>query len=70
MGMRAVGSQIFTGLPVLARLRARFPNQIAVRPFEPVTRPVAFVVQVDCLALALSRLKPEQPAMVLDVPRV
>ena len=39
-GAGAVGSQILTGLPVLHRLRAAFPGQIAVWPFEPLTAPV------------------------------
>lgn len=32
----SVGSQALLGIPVLARLRAAFPGQIAVWPFEPV----------------------------------
>ena len=40
-GAGAVGSQVFMGLPVLERLRRRFGA--AVWPFEPLTRPVAFV---------------------------
>jgi molybdopterin molybdotransferase len=39
----AVGSQVFMGLPVLARLRRRFSGQVAVWPFEPLDAPVAFV---------------------------
>ncbi|MFW5881369.1 MAG: molybdopterin guanine dinucleotide synthesis [Roseicyclus sp.] len=42
-GAGAVGSQVLTGLPVLERLRRRFPRQIAVWPFEPLDRPVALV---------------------------
>ncbi|MEC3862714.1 molybdopterin guanine dinucleotide synthesis [Mesobacterium sp. TK19101] len=42
-GAGAVGGQVLTGLPVLHRLRHRFPEQIAVWPFEPLTRPVAVV---------------------------
>ncbi len=42
-GAGAVGSQVLMGLPVLARLRRRFAGQVAVWPFEPLTRPVAFV---------------------------
>ncbi|MCV6586190.1 MAG: molybdopterin-binding protein [Marinibacterium sp.] len=42
-GAGAVGSQMLMGLPVLARLRRRFAGQIAVWPFEPLDRPVAFV---------------------------
>lgn len=39
-GAGAVGSQVLTGLPVLSRLRAAFPGQIAVWPFEAPTAPV------------------------------
>lgn len=42
-GAGAVGSQVFMGLPVLARLRRRFANQVSVWPFEPLDTPVAFV---------------------------
>ena len=42
-GAGAVGAQVLTGLPVLHRLRLRFPNQIAVWPFEPLSRPIAVV---------------------------
>ncbi len=42
-GAGAVGSQVLMGLPVLARLRRAFPDQIAVWPFEPLDRPIAFV---------------------------
>lgn len=42
-GAGAVGSQVFMGLPVLARLRRRFTGQVAVWPFEALDRPVAFI---------------------------
>ena len=42
-GAGAVGSQVLMGLPVLARLRRRFAGHIAIWPFEPLDRPVAFV---------------------------
>ena len=42
-GAGAVGSQVMTGMAVLARLRARFSGQIAVWPFEPLDAPVALV---------------------------
>ncbi|MEQ8899069.1 MAG: molybdopterin-binding protein [Roseovarius sp.] len=42
-GAGAVGGQVLTGLPVLNRLRRRFAGQVAVWPFEPLDRPVAFV---------------------------
>lgn len=40
-GAGAVGSQVIMGLPVLARLRKRF--DVAVWPFEPLSRAIAFV---------------------------
>lgn len=42
-GVGAVGGQAMTGMAVLGKLRARFPDRIAVWPFEPLDRPVAFV---------------------------
>lgn len=42
-GAGAVGGQAMTGMASLSRLRARFADQIAVWPFEPLDRPVAFV---------------------------
>ncbi len=42
-GAGAVGSQVLMGLPVLERLRRRFPGQIAAWPFEPLERPIALV---------------------------
>lgn len=39
----SVGSQVIMGLPVLQRLRTANAGQIAVWPFEPLNRPVAFV---------------------------
>ncbi|MEM7472505.1 MAG: molybdopterin-binding protein [Pseudomonadota bacterium] len=42
-GAGAVGSQVIMGLPVLARLRRRLAGQVAVWPFEPLDKPVAFV---------------------------
>ena len=42
-GAGAVGSQVLTGLPVLERLRGRFPGRVAAWPFEPLDRAVALV---------------------------
>jgi len=42
-GVGAVGSQVFMGLPVLERLRRQFEGNVAVWPFEPLDKPVAFV---------------------------
>ena len=42
-GVGAVGSQVIMGLPVLERLRRRAPGKVAVWPFEPLDKPIAFV---------------------------
>ncbi|WP_371808971.1 gephyrin-like molybdotransferase Glp [Ruegeria sp. HKCCD7255] len=42
-GAGAVGGQVMMGLPVLNRLRRAFEGQVAVWPFHPLDRPVAFV---------------------------
>ncbi|MEO1137959.1 MAG: gephyrin-like molybdotransferase Glp [Pseudomonadota bacterium] len=42
-GAGAVGGQILTGLPVLQRLRQKFPGQISVWPFESLDTPVSLV---------------------------
>ena len=42
-GAGAVGSQVMTGMAALERLRRAFPGAVAVWPFEPLDRPVAFV---------------------------
>ena len=42
-GAGAVGGQAITGMAALSRLRARFPEAIAVWPFQPLDRPVGFV---------------------------
>ncbi|WP_371225610.1 gephyrin-like molybdotransferase Glp [Roseovarius sp. 2305UL8-3] len=42
-GAGAVGGQVLTGLPVLARLRRRYPDHIAVWPFQPLDTPVALI---------------------------
>lgn len=40
-GAGSVGSQIIMGLPVLHKLRMAFAGQIAIWPFEPLTKPIA-----------------------------
>ncbi len=42
-GGGAVGGQVLTGLPVLARLRRRYPKAISVWPFQPLETPVALI---------------------------
>ncbi|KAA9010556.1 molybdopterin guanine dinucleotide synthesis [Histidinibacterium aquaticum] len=57
----AVGSQVLMGLPVLERLRTRFPGRIAVWPFEPLDRPVALVeVWPSLIAKAIARANPDE----------
>jgi molybdopterin molybdotransferase len=45
-GAGAVGAQVLTGLPVLARLRAAHPGQVAVWPFEPVAQAPVVLAEV------------------------
>ena len=42
-GAGAVGGQVLTGLPVLHRLRVRFPGRIGVWPFDAPEAPVQLV---------------------------
>ena len=42
-GAGAVGGQAITGMAALSRLRARYPERIAVWPFEPLDAPVALL---------------------------
>ena len=42
-GAGSVGGQVMMGLPVLSRLRKRWPGQVAAWPFEPLGRPVALL---------------------------
>ncbi len=53
-GAGAVGGQVMMGLPVLNRLRRRFAGKIAVWPFEPLDKPVAFVEIWPSLTLGAS----------------
>lgn len=54
-GAGAVGAQVLTGLPVLERLRQRFPDQISVWPFDPPDRPIVFAeVYPSLLSQAVS----------------
>ncbi len=57
-GAGAVGSQVITGLPVLARLRRR--AKTAVWPFEELSAPVAFVeIWPSLIAPAIDRAQLE-----------
>ncbi len=42
-GAGAVGSQVIMGLPMLARLRRTFGDQLTTWPFEPLTTQIALV---------------------------
>jgi hypothetical protein len=42
-GAGAVGSQVIMGLPILTKLRKKFPNKISIWPFEPLDTHIAFV---------------------------
>lgn len=42
-GAGAVGGQVIVGLPTLARLRKAFGMDLAVWPFEPLSKPIAIV---------------------------
>ncbi len=42
-GAGAVGGQVMMGLPVLNRLRHAYGDKVAVWPFQPLDKPVAFV---------------------------
>ncbi len=42
-GAGSVGGQVMMGLPVLSRLRHAFDGKVAVWPFQPLDKPVAFV---------------------------
>ncbi|MDP2738665.1 MAG: molybdopterin-binding protein [Pseudorhodobacter sp.] len=51
-GAGAVGAQVLTGVPVLARLRAAFPGQVAVWPFEAADAPVVLAEVYPALLTA------------------
>lgn len=42
-GAGSVGGQVMMGLPVLSRLRKRWPGQVAAWPFEPLDAPIALL---------------------------
>jgi molybdopterin molybdotransferase len=77
----SVGSQILLGLPMLARLRRRFGNELSVWPFEPATRrivlaetypsmfPLTVPHPIKDASQVLSTVRAINPAM-LAAPRV
>ncbi|MGY9046216.1 hypothetical protein P775_25635 [Puniceibacterium antarcticum] len=54
-GAGAVGSQVFMGLPVLARLRRAFAEHLAVWPFEEPERDIALVEVWPSLTVSAAR---------------
>ncbi|MDP3960178.1 MAG: molybdopterin-binding protein [Pseudorhodobacter sp.] len=66
-GAGAVGAQVLTGVPVLARLRAAFAGQVAVWPFERADAPVVLAEVYPALLAAEVRAA---DAMVPDEAQV
>lgn len=59
-GAGAVGSQVIMGVPVLSRLRKTFSKDIAVWPFEPLTKPIAIVeIWPSLIAKKISQTQPQ-----------
>lgn len=70
-GPGSVGSQALTGLPVLWRLRAGFPGQVAVWPFEPVSdAPVVLAEVFPSILAAEINASQAQRGMVPDEAQV
>ena len=69
-GAGAVGSQTFMGLPVLARLRARYGAALAVAPFEPEAggRVVLAEVWPSLIGPAIARAR--RPGEIPDAAQV
>ncbi|NBB99153.1 MAG: molybdopterin guanine dinucleotide synthesis [Alphaproteobacteria bacterium] len=67
-GAGAVGAQNLVGLPVLARLRARFADAVAVWPFQPPDSPIVLVETYT--ALIDDAVRARDPAMVRDAAQV
>lgn len=66
-GAGSVGSQVLTGLPVLWRLRAGFPGQVAVWPFEPVDHAHVVLAEVfPSLLTSVIKTLQTKAAMVPD----
>ncbi len=58
-GAGAVGSQVIMGLPMLARLRRRFADELRVWPFESPDAPIAIVeIWPSLIAKAVDATKP------------
>lgn len=67
-GAGAVGAQNLVGLPMLARLRARFAPQVAVWPFDVADAPIVLVETYT--ALVDDAVRAADPAMVRDAAQV
>lgn len=68
-GAGAVGSQVIMGLPVLARLRARFGADLAVWPFQSARAPITLVEVWP--SLIAGAIKAHAPAdMIKDAAQV
>lgn len=67
-GAGAVGAQNLVGLPVLARLRARFSGAVAVWPFEPPDTPIVLVETYT--ALIDGPVRAADPETVRDAAQV
>ncbi|MEM8537246.1 MAG: molybdopterin guanine dinucleotide synthesis [Pseudomonadota bacterium] len=68
-GAGAVGSQVIMGLPMLARLRARFNGDIAVWPFEPLHAPLA-IVEIWPSLIADAVAATQTPGQIKDAHQV
>lgn len=67
----SVGSQALLGIPVLARLRAAFPEAVAVWPFEPADAPVVLAeVYPSLLDAAVRAAMAADPAAIKDAVQV
>lgn len=69
-GAGAVGAQVLTGLPVLERLRHRFPRQISVWPFEPPTAKIVLAEVYPSLLSDAVRALCDATGMVPDEAQV
>lgn len=67
-GAGAVGAQNLVGLPLLARLRARFAPHVAVWPFEAADAPIVLVETYT--ALVDNAVRAADPDMVRDAAQV
>lgn len=69
-GAGAVGAQVMTGLPVLARLRSAFKGQIAVWPFEAADAPIVLAEVYPSILSAEAKAMQQAEGIVLDAAQV